>query len=407
MEVLYPTCCGLDVHKKTVTACVRSGRQSQVRTFRTVTRELLALSDWLAQAGCTHVAMESTGVYWKPIFNLLEGRFEVMLVNPKHIKQVPGRKTDVRDCEWIAQLLQHGLLSPSFVPSQDLRELRDLTRHRTKLTQQRAAVSNRIQKVLEDANIKLASVATDILGVSGRKMLRALVLGETDAEALADLSVAGLRKKIPQLQEALEGRMTDHHRFLLGELLAQLEHLDAAIERASARIEAMMRPFSAELERLDTIPGIAPALAQAILAEIGPNMAQFPSAAHLTSWAAVCPGNNESAGKHKSTRTRKANQWLKAALAEAAWAASHTKNSYLSALYHRIARRRGKKRAITAVSRSILVIAYHLLRDHTVYRELGYNHLDRHTAEQTQRYLIRRLQALGLAVTVEPLPQAA
>ena len=257
MEVLYPKCCGLDVHKKTVTACLRTGRQSEVRTFRTVTRELRALSEWLAQAGCTHVAMESTGVYWKPIYNLLEGRFAVLLVNARHIKAVPGRKTDVRDCEWIAQLLQHGLLSPSFVPGRDLRELRDLTRHRTQLTGQRAAVSNRIQKVLEDANIKLACVATDILGVSGRKMLRALASGETNAEALADLSVAGLRKKIPQLQEALEGRVTEHHRFLLGELLAQLEHLDAAIERVSGRIDEMMRPFSAELERLDTIPGVA------------------------------------------------------------------------------------------------------------------------------------------------------
>jgi transposase len=407
MEVLYPKCCGLDVHKKTVTACMRSGRQSEVRTFRTVTRELLALSDWLAEAGCTHVAMESTGVYWKPVFNLLEGRFTVMLVNPKHIKQVPGRKTDVRDCEWIAQLLQHGLLSPSFVPGQDLRELRDLTRHRTKLTQQRAAVSNRIQKVLEDANIKLASVASDILGVSGRRMLGAMASGQTDAEALADLSVAGLRKKIPELQEALEGRVTGHHRFLLGELVAQLEHLDAAIERVSGRIEERMRPFSAELERLDTIPGIGLPLAQAILAEIGPDMAQFPSATHLTSWAAVCPGNNESAGKHKSGKTAKGNRWLKAALAEGAWAISHTHDSSLAALYHRIARRRGKKRAITAVSRAILQIAYHLLREQTVYRELGYNYLDRHTAEQTQRYLIRRLQALGLAVTVEPLPQAA
>jgi transposase len=413
MEMLYACCAGLDVHKETVVACVRvrdgKGKARQeTRTFGTMTSQLLELGDWLAEAGVTHVAMESTGVYWKPIWNLLEGQFELLLVNAQHIKQVPGRKTDVKDAEWIAQLLQHGLLRGSLVPPTPQRELRELTRQRRQLVQTKATVANRIQKVLEDANIKLASVATDVLGVSGRDMLRALIAGQTDAVGLAELARRKLRAKIPQLRLALHGRVTEHHRFLLQLLLDELTHLEALIERLTARIEAVLSaPFQEAVKRLATIPGIDVRAAENLLAEIGADMQPFPSAGHLASWAGMCSGNQESAGKRQSGRTTKGNRWLRATLVQVAWAASHTKNTYLAAQYRRLAGRRGKKRALIAVGHTILVIIYHVLKEQTTYRELGADYLDQLQSQRLTRSLVRRLERLGHEVTLKPKEVAA
>jgi transposase len=407
VEVIYQRVCGVDVHKKTIAACVRcmlgDGKvREEVRSFGTMTRDILALADWLAQEGVTHVAMESTGSYWKPIYNLLEDRFEVLLVNASHIKQVPGRKTDVKDCQWIAKLLAAGLLRASFVPPKGLRELRDLTRHRTKLTQERAAVINRLQTILEDANIKLGSVATDVMGVSGRAMINAIIDGETDPHKLAELAQRRLREKIPDLRVALEGRVTEHHRFLLKLLLREVDFFAAAIQEVSARIEQISDPFFREaVELLSTTNGIQQRIAENVLAEIGTNMGQFPSDKHLSSWAGVCPGNNESAGKRKSGKTAKANPWLAGALGEAAWAASHTKKTYLSALFHRIAARRGKKRAVVAVGHAILVAIYHMLKRRIPYADLGAEHLDRINPERVTRYYLKKLEGLGVKVTVE------
>jgi len=334
MDTLYPCCAGLDLHKDTVVVCVRrladNGRlHKEVRTFGTVTRDLLALSDWLAAEGVTHAAMESTGVYWKPVFNILEGQFELLLVNAQHIKQVPGRKTDVKDCEWIAQLLQCGLLKASFIPPQPIRELRELTRQRTQLVGEKTAVANRIQKVLEDANIKLGSVASDVLGVSGRDMLEALIAGEEDPEKLADLARRRLRAKIPELQLALCGRVTDHHRFLLRLLLEHVHHLEGLIAQLSSRIEGVVAPFEEAAARLDTIPGVDRRTAEILIAEVGTDMGPFPTDDHLASWAGMCPGNNESAGKRRTGKTTRGSRWLRTTLVQAAWAASHTKGTYL------------------------------------------------------------------------------
>jgi transposase len=407
VEVIYQRVCGVDVHKKTIAACVRcmlgDGKvREEVRSFGTMTRDILALADWLAQEGVTHVAMESTGSYWKPIYNLLEDRFEVLLVNASHIKQVPGRKTDVKDCQWIAKLLAAGLLRASFVPPKGLRELRDLTRHRTKLTQERAAVINRLQTILEDANIKLGSVATDVMGVSGRAMIDAIIDGETDPHKLAELAQRRLREKIPDLRVALEGRVTAHHRFLLKLLLREVDFFAAAIQEVSARIEQISDPFFREaVELLSTTNGIQQRIAENVLAEIGTNMGQFPSDKHLSSWAGMCPGNNESAGKRKSGKTAKANPWLAGALGEAAWAASHTKKTYLSALFRRIAARRGKKRAVVAVGHAILVAIYHMLKRRIPYADLGAEHLDRINPQRVTRYYLKKLEGLGVKVTVE------
>ncbi len=408
MDVVFRCCAGLDVHSKTVVCCRRiigpDGKlEKQVRTFGTTTRELLTLAQWLAEASVTHVAMESTGVFWKPVWNILEGQFEILLVNARHIKQVPGRKTDVKDCEWIAQLLQCGLLRASFVPPAAIRELRDLTRHRAKLADQHTAVANRIHKALEDANIKLGTVASDILGVSGRAMLKAIVAGEDRPEILADLARKRLRSKIPALQAALHGRITEHHRFLLETLLEQLRFLETQITRLNQRIAEKTRSFEEALARLDTIPGIARCTAENLLAEIGPDMAVFPSAAHLASWAAICPGNDESAGKRRTGKTAKGNRWLRRALTEAAWAASHTKNTYLSAQYRRLAARRGKKRAIVAVAHTILVSAYHLLAHVRPYNELGPDYFDRLDPQRLTRHLVHRLEQLGHKVVLEPV----
>jgi transposase len=411
METLYPRCAGIDVHKNSVTVCVRRcdrpGKAvEEVRTFGTMTSDLLVLSDWLAQRRVSHVAMESTGVYWKPVFNILEGHFQVILVNAEHIKKVPGRKTDVQDCQWIAQLLQYGLLKASFIPPEPIRELRDLTRQRTQLIGERSAAANRIHKVLEDANIKLGSVATDVLGASGRDMLEALIAGQTDPEQLADLARKRLRAKIPELRRALHGRVTEHHRFLLRMHLDHITHLDELIGRLSARVEELMAPLAEAQERLATIPGVNQRVAETVVAEIGSHMEQFPTARHLASWAGMCCGNNESAGKRRSGRTTKGNRWLKRTLVQAAWAASHSKGTYLAAQYRRLARRRGRKRALVAVGHTLLVIIYHVLKRGAVYTELGPEFLDRLEPGRLTRQLVRRLESLGHKVTLEPAPAA-
>lgn len=409
MEVVHEVCCGLDVHKKSVTACVlwASGRRRQTREFATFTRSLLELADWLRASGVTHVAMESTGVYWKPVWNLLEGLFEVLLVNAQHIKAVPGRKTDQKDSEWIADLLQHGLLRASFVPPTPIRELRDLTRYRASMAQENNRIANRIQKVLEDANIKLASVATDTLGASGRAMLEAIVGGEAGSEQLAEMARGKLRNKIPELQQALEGRTTAHHRFLLRELLDHLYFVESKMRRIEQEIEKRLGPSQSEVARLCTIPGVDRVTAWGLLAEIGLNMRQFPDAQHLASWAGLCPGNHESAGKRKSGKIRKGNRWLRRCLCQAAWAVSTKKNSYLSALYRRLAARRGGKRAVIAVAHNLLVIAYYILRDGVCYRDLGPDYFDRLNPEGLRRRLTKRLEGLGFKVTVEPVAQVA
>lgn len=419
MQVLYPACCGLDVHKKEVVACLRSpgpdGRvRVEVRRFGTTTDALLAMVGWLAEAGCTHVAMESTGVYWKPVYNLLEGQIETWVVNAQHVKAVPGRKTDVKDAEWLAELLQHGLLRPSFVPDRTQRELRELVRYRTSLVRERAAEVNRIQKVLEGANIKLGSVVTDVLGVSGRAMVAALVDGQTDVTAVATLAVGQLRAKRADLERALTGRVGAHQRFMLTEQLCHVDFLDERIAALDAEVATRMAspgddgtaPCEAAVQRLDTIPGVGRRTAETIVAEIGVDMGRFPTAGHLASWAGMCPGNDESAGKRRSGKTRQGSPALRAALTQAGWAAGRTQ-TYLGAQFRRLVKPKGKKRAIVAVGHSILVIAHHMLRDGTDYVDLGPTYFDQRNRDAVQRRLIRRLERLGNKVTVEPLTHPA
>lgn len=413
MDVLHSCCAGLDVHKEIVVACVRrtiGGKvRQEVRTFRTETNALLEMADWLTDLEVSHLAMESTGVYWKPIWNLFEGVFELLLVNAEHIKAVPGRKTDVKDSQWIAELLQHGLLKASFVPDKPMRQLRDLTRQRVQLIRQKVQVANRIQKTLEDCNIKLSSVASDVLGASGRAMIAAIVKGENDPITLAELARQRLRKKIPQLQEALAGEIQDHHRFLLGMLMEQVEFLEKQIDCLTARIaEVLPPPFVEAIERLDTIPGIDRKAAQNIVAEVGADLETFPSAGHLASWVGICPGNHESAGKRKSGRTTKGNKWLRVVLVQCAWAASRSKGTYLKAMYGRLAARRGKKRALVAVGHRLLAIIYNALKQGQSYQELGADYLDKkQDKEQLAQRLLRRLEKLGVKVTVEPTPVVA
>lgn len=406
MEIIRKVCGGLDVHKKSVLACIRrlgsEGKiDKEVRTFGTTTKELLLLADWCVSAGVEEIAMESTGVYWKPVWNILSAAgLKLMLVNPEHLKHFPQRKTDVKDCEWIAELLQYGLLKGSFVPSEDLRQLRDLTRQRAKLTQQKAAVANRIQKVLEDTNIKIASLLSDLLGVSGRRILKSLIEGQSDNSQLVLLVHPTVRAKKDDLALALQGRVTEHHRFMLRELLDELEFLERKIENFEARIDQVSVPFEPAIQLIDEIPGIGRCIAIAIIAEIGANMKQYPTQRHLSSWAGICPGNNESAGKRKSGRTPMGNCWLRRALAEAAWAASHTKGSYFSVLFRRICRRRGKKRAIVATGHAILVAIYHMLKNNCAYKDLGVDHFDKIKGDQMQLYYLRRLAQLGVKVQI-------
>ena len=414
MDLIYHNVAGLDVHHKTVVACLRTvkpqgGIAERVETFGTMTSDLLRLSEWLTAHGVTHVAMESTGVLWKPVWNILEGSFQLLLVNPRELKRVPGRKSDVRDCPWIAQLLHCGLLKSSFVPPRAQRELRDLTRQRAQLSGEHTRAANRVHKVLEDANIKLGAVATDILGKSGRSMLKALLAGERDPVKLADLAEGVLRKKIPQLQEALRGHLTEHHCFLLRRLLEHLRYLEAEIDTFSQRIESCLRPFVSppQMERLDRIPGVNRRTVENLVAEIGTDMSRFPDETHLSSWAGMCPGHEESAGKRSRSRTTKGKRWLRRALTEAAWAASHTKHSYLGKQYRRLAARRGRKRAVIAVGHSLLVIVYHLLQAEVEYEDLGEDYLEKLSPERSRRYLVKRLEALGYEVTLTTREPAA
>lgn len=407
MQVVHERCAGLDVHKKSVYGCAiwpgdKGGKQQEIRSFGTMTADLLKLADWLRERGITHVAMEATGVFWRPVWAVLEGQFELMLVNPHHIKAIPGRKTDAKDSEWIAELLQHGLLRGSFVPPAEIQDMRDLTRYRTELVQAQNAVDNRIQKLLEQCNIKLSSVASDTLGLSGRLMIEAMIGGEEDPEQLADLAQRALRKKIPELRLALAGRVRDHHRFLLQEFLDEWKALGKRIGRIEEEIDKRLVPFEAAVHLWESIPGVDHVSACNLVAEIGVNMAQFPSAQHLASWAAVCPGNHQSGGKRLSGTTRDGNKWLRRTLCQVAWAVTRKKDCYLSAQFKRLAARRGVKRAVMAVAHSMLIIGYTMLKTGQSYKELGGGYLEQINKDQLQRYFVKRLQRLGLTVSVAP-----
>jgi transposase len=408
MQVVHENCAGLDVHKKTVVACVitpkdKGGWEKEIRTFSTMTKDLLNLSDWLTSKGCTHVAMESTGEYWRPVFNILEGNLEVILVNARHIKAVPGRKTDIKDAQWIAELLQHGLLRASFIPPVEQRDLRDLTRHRSNFVRERVNLVNRVQKVLEGANIKLGCVASDVLGVSGRAMLGAIVDGNKSPEVMAELAQGTLRQKQDLLVEALEGRVRPHHKFILAQLLGIIDGIDETISQFDREIEDYCRPFAEAVELVDTIPGVARRTAEIIVSEIGTDMSRFPSAEHLAAWAGLAPGNYESGGKTLSASTRKGNRFLRTILVQSAHALARTK-TYLAAQYRRLSARRGKKRAAVAVAHSILVIAYHLISRHEPYRDLGDDYFDQKRPESVKKRLVKRLEKLGYQVNLEPIP---
>jgi len=436
MEQIYQRCCGIDIHKKILVACLivltaDGHKHKEMRTFRTVTQELLQLLDWLQANNCTHVAMEATGVYWKPLFNLLEGHVQLLVVNAQHIKAVPGRKTDVRDAEWIADLLQHGLLKASFIPPAAQRDLRELTRYRTTLVEERARIVNRLQKTLEDTNLKLGDVVTDILGKSARAILDALLAGQTDPVTLADLARGRLKAKRAELEQALVGTLKPHHRFMLREQLAHIDSLDEAIVRVGAEIAVHMRPLEQAEQRetcaddavpenqkqaltwaqaivlLCSIPGISQRAAEGILAEIGIEMNRFPSAKHLASWAGMSPGNRESAGKRLSGKTNKGSPWLRKLLWKPLTPAAHTKNTYLAAQYRRIAARRGAKKAMIAVGHTILVMIFHILNTQKGYEDLGGNYFDEHDRQATEQRLVRRLQKLGYEVELKVAAPAA
>jgi transposase len=402
MEMLHPCCAGLDVHKNTVVACVRRGSPAthEVRTFGTTTPQLLSLVEWLQQEKVTHVAMEATGVYWKPVWHLLEGHFDLTLANARHIKNVPGRKSDVRDAEWIADLLAHGLIRSSFVPPAPIQEMRDLTRTRKQLVRERGQHVQRLQKVLEDANLKLASVVTDIMGQSGRSMLEAIVRGITDPERLASLAHPRVKAGRSELIEALTGRITEHHRFMLRLHLQQVDILNSAVSALEGRIEEALAPFRRIVEQLETIPGVSATVAAVIVAEIGPDLGTFPSAGHLLSWAGLSPGQNQSADKRGSTRTRP-QKWLKTTLVQAAWAAVRKKDSYLKAQFLRIKSRRGAKKAILAVAASLLTAVYHMLQRDTEYQDLGPDYFQKRNSGRTTFHLVRRLERLGYAVQLK------
>ena len=461
MQIIHRCCCGLDVHKKLIVACLISLNeagefQKEIRHFPTMTKDILALADWLTSAGCTHVAMESTGVYWRPIWNLLEGQFELLLVNAQHIKAVPGRKTDIKDAEWIADLLQHGLLRPSFVPPAPQRHLRELTRYRSTLLAERARLVNRLHKVLEDTNLKLTAVVTNIMGLSARDMLDALLQGETNPEVLAKLARGKLRKKREDLEQALVGRVDDHHRFLRTRLLTHIDFLDEQVADCNGKIEQFLSAPSDEkaelvssasddqrqeqalvsstpvgtgsmlaqdqvpeegpkvplsyqqaIALLDSIPGVNQRIAEIFLAEVGTDMQRFPTAGHLASWVGICPGNHQSAGKQIRGTTRKGDRWLRHALIEAAQGAMRTKGTYLSAQGRRLTHRRGKKRAVVAVAHSILIIAYHVLQRQQPYQDLGSNYFDERERSAVARQSVHRLEQLGFKVTLEAAGEAA
>jgi len=412
MQIVYERCAAVDVHKRTAVVCAvtpdaKGQRQKERRTFSTMTPDLLTMRHWLHALGVTHVAMESTGSFWKPIFNVLEGQMEVLLVNAQHVKAVPGRKTDLKDAEWLADLLQHGLLRPSFVPPAWQREVREFTRYRSRVIEERSRTINRLQKILEDANIKLSSVATNLMGRSAHEMLLALLAGEEDPAILAELARGKMRGKRDLLKQALQGQVKSHHRFLISEQLAHIEALDEEIAHLSAQIAERLRPFEQQLKRLETIPGIKRRLAEVILAEIGPDMSRFPDAKHLASWAGMCPGNSISAGKRLSGRTRRGSPWLRSALVEAAHAAIHAKDCYLAAQYHRLVVRRGGKKATIAVGHTLLVIIYHVLAEEKDDEELGGNYFDEWDRQAVQKRLVRRLEHLGYEVTLTPTSPAA
>jgi transposase len=407
MRVMSWRCAGLDVHQKSVTVCTLTGEagsepQIEKRVFATNTSQLLEMSDWLREQNVSHVAMESTGTYWKPVWAVLEGEFDLTLCNAAHIKQVPGRKTDQKDAEWIADLLRHGLLKKSFVPPQPQQDLRELTRYRAQVSADRSAVSNRIRKMLEGANIKLGSVASDVTGVSGRRMLEALIEGENDPQRLADLALGQLKQKRAQLVEALSGRVREHHRKMLRLLLAEWKFLDTLVQEIEQEIEQALRPFCEAVELVRTVPGFSAVSAASLVAELGDRMEQFPSGAHAASWTGICPGNHESAGKHYSGRTRSGNLWLKRTLCQVAWAASHTRETYFAAQFRRLAAKRGKKRAILAVAHSLLVAVYTMLKKHCTYQELGADYFDKINIDGLKRYCLKKLEAMGHRVILEP-----
>jgi len=412
MQTLVERGCGLDVHQATVVACLlivcKDGKvQKQLRTFGTTTRELLRLREWLLSEGCTHLAMESTGVYWKPVYAILEGALQIVVANAQHVKKVPGRKTDVKDAEWIAELLCHGLLRSSFVPPQPIRELRDFTRYRRKLVESRSSERNRLLKVLETANIKLASVATDVFGTSGRLMLRALIEGKSTPQEMADLAKGLLRKKIPELELALEGKLEEHHRFLLKLQLDRLERVESDLAALEQRIQEKLQPYATQLALLQEIPGVERTLAAVIIAELGVDMSVFQSVSQLASWAGVCPGNNESAGKRKSSRIPKGNVYLKTALVEAANSAARAKGTYLRDKFYRLKARRGYKRAAVAIAHKILVSIYHMLSQNVSYNDLGDCYLDNLNKHHLTRNLVHRLERLGYSVTLTLQQEAA
>ena len=409
MEVLYPHCAGLDVHKDMVVACLRhmvNGTvEREVRTVKTTTKALLDLSDWLASEGCTHIVMEATGVYWKPVWHILgDGDFELVLANAAHVKNVPGRKTDVNDATWLADLLAHGLVRGSFVPDAQTQEMRGLLRTRKQLVRERTSHVQRLQKTLEDANIKLNSVISDVVGQSGRAMIEALIAGETDPDKLAALAHRRIRASAAELREALRGRVTKHHRFLLRLHLQQIDVLDTAIAEIDREVDANVEPFRAAITILTTIPGVSDLSARTIMAEIGMDMSRFPTDSHLISWAGLCPRNDESAGKRRSNRMRKGAPWLKTTLIQCAWAAARKNGSYLQAQFHRLRARRGAKKAIGAVAASILTAIYHMLTNGTLYEDLGADHFDRRAKTAQTKRLVNRLQSLGYTVQITPLP---
>jgi transposase len=406
MEVIYPRCAGLDVHKEVVVASARvvseGALQQEVRTFGTTTRELGALADWLKERGVTHVAMEATGVYWKPVWHVLEESFTLVLANAGHIKNVPGRKTDVNDATWIADLLAHGLIRASFVPPRPVQEMRTLTRTRKQLVRERAMHVLRIHKVLEDANIKITSVISDIVGKTGRAMLKAIIAGETDPGTLAALANHRVKAKRAEIVEALRGRITPHHRFMLRLHLDQIDATEKSIARVEEELDAVLAPFRAKADLLKTIPGVSDTVAEVVVAEVGIDMSRFPTVGHLISWAGLCPRSDESAGKRRSTRLRKATPWLKTTLVQAAWAAARSKGTYLNAQFLRLKARRGPKKAVVAVAASILTAAYYMLRNDQPYADLGSSHFDDLNKTRITARLVRRLADLGYQVDLKP-----